>query len=815
MTADAGTGPLRDIRVIDLTDARAELAGRVLADLGAEVVKVEPPGGSPSRRMPPFEQGLEDDADGSLYWAAVALGKRSIVLDINAAADREALRGLLASADVLVESFDPGELDALDLGYDAVHELNPALVYVSVTPWGQHGPMAGQPASELTLEAAGGLLALQGDRDRPPVPVGYPQAAFHAGVQAAADTVLALHERARSGLGQQLDVSMQAAVVWTLMNATGFPPNEGGDPPGTADDRGGPPPQRIPGLEAVSLVGCADGSVFANLRGGPTLSGVLRWAAEEGRPPPNVEAIDWANWLPLLQSGALDVADVNEAIRHAVAFIGGKTKAELQARAVSDSLLVAPIFTVEDIDADHQLAARDYWREFRGRRHPGRFVHLSGTPAELHRGAPTLDEGRELLGSRRRPAPHGDSDGRRSSVFEGLKVADFTWVGVGPIIIKALADHGATVVHVESATRPDVLRGVPPFKDGEPGIDNSQFMANFNSSKLGLALDLATDAGRGIARRLVGWADVVAESFTPGTMKKLGLDWETISEGRPDLVMLSSCLRGQTGPEGSYGGFGTQGAALAGLHHVTGWPDRPPSGPWGAYTDLIAPRYGVAALASALYERNASGRGQHVDLSQVEAAIHFIEPLLLDYTVNGRVAGPAGHDSLTSCPHGVYATAGTERYVAIDVQTAAQWHALRSAVPELGAFDGERFDSFAARHEARPQLDDALRRWCAGRDAWAIADQLRGVGVPASALSRPSDLYEDPQLAYRGFFVTLDHSVMGPTPYDGPVTHFSETPARLRKAAPTLGEDTHYVLEQLLGLSADEVSRHAAAGVLN
>ncbi|MDP6606543.1 MAG: CoA transferase [Dehalococcoidia bacterium] len=815
------TGPLRDIRVIDVTDARAELAGRVLADLGAEVVKIEPPGGSPSRRMPPFEHGLEGDPDGSLYWAAVALGKRSVVLDIAAETDRETLRRLLAEADVFVESANPGEMDARGLGYEAVHELNPALVYVSVTPWGQDGPMAGQPASELTLEAAGGLLALQGaplgDRDRPPVPIGYPQAAFHAGAQAAADAVVALNERARSGLGQHLDVSTQAAVVWTLMNATGFPPNEGGDPPGAGDDRANPVLQRIPGLEAPSLVACADGCAFANFRGGPTLAGLLQWAAEEAPLDPELEAVDWANWLPLLQADTLDVADVNAAVRHVVEFVAGKTKSELQARAVSESLLVAPIFTVEDIDSDPQLAARDYWREFGGRRHPGRFVHLSATPAELHRGAPALDEGHELLDASRPPVVHrngGSGNGARSSAFEGLKVADFTWVGVGPIIVKALADHGATVVHVESATRLDVLRGAPPFKNGEPGMDNAQFMANFNSSKLGLTLNLATKEGRGLARRLTGWADVVAESFTPGTMTKLGLDWETLSEGRPDLVMLSSCLRGQTGPERTYGGFGTQGAALAGLHHITGWPDRLPAGPWGAYTDLIAPRYGLAALGSALYERNASGRGQHVDLSQVEAAIHFIEPLLLDYTVNGRVAQPAGHHSLTSCPHGVYAAAGTERYVAIDVQTAEQWHALIEAVPSLYPFDDEQFDSLAARRVQRPQLDVALRQWCAGRDAWEVAEELRAFGVPAAALARPSDLYEDPQLSHRGFFVTLDHSVMGPTPYDGPVTHFSETPARLRKAAPTLGEDTHYVLEQLLGLSGDEISRHAAAGVL-
>ena len=252
------------------------------------------------------------------------------------------------------------------------------------------------------------------------------------------------------------------------------------------------------------------------------------------------------------------------------------------------------------------------------------------------------------------PAPRTSSahtTSARQSAFAGLKVADFAWVGVGPMISKALADHGACVVHVESRTRVDVLRRLPPFKDGEAGLDRSQFMANFNTSKLGLTLDLATDGGLALARRLADWADVVLESFTPGTMQKFGLDYATLSRKRPELVMLSTCLRGQTGPESTYAGFGGQGAALSGLHSITGWPDREPWGPWGAYTDFINPRFGVAALSAALIHRQRTGEGQYIDLAQTEAGIRFLEPLVLDYTKNGRVAGLTGHDSAYACPH--------------------------------------------------------------------------------------------------------------------------------------------------------------------
>ena len=811
-------GPLHGIRVIDLATDRAELAGRVLADLGAEVIKVEPPGGAVARRLPPFAGGRECDPDGSLYWAAVALGKRSVVLDPADTGDRARLRELVRTADVLIESFDPGTLDAIGLGYDELRGLNPALVQVSVTPYGQTGPAARVPATDLTLEAAGGLLGLQGDGDRPPVPVGYPQASFHAGAQAAADAVIALCERERSGCGQHLDVSMQTAMVWTLMNATGYPPNTGDDPPRTGARRADPPVELVPGVRVQSVWPCADGHVQSSLGlgalGARSLNAHMRRLERASEVPDDLRGIEWGQWPLDVREGRLLAEQVNRALVTVGEGYRRRTKRELLDWALEDGFLLAPINTIAEVRADPQLAARDYWQEVGGRTHPGVFAHLSRTPVRLGGPAPAFGEGQALLDRPRPPRATRTTGGPRRSAFEGLKVADFAWVGVGPITSKALADHGATVVHVESVARPDVLRQGGPFKDGVSGLDRSQFMANFNSSKLGLALDLSRPEGRDLARRLIDWADVVVESFTPGTMARWGLDYATVGRERPDLVMLSTCLRGQTGPERHYGGFGGQGAALAGIHGITGWPDRPPCGPWGAYTDFIAPRYAVAALASALYHRARTGEGQYIDVSQVEAAIHFLEPLVLDYTVNGRVAGPCGHDSPRYCPHGVYPAAGVERYVALAVETTEQWAALRRLAP-LDAFAGDAFDELATRQAQRAAIDAALRDWTRDQEPWDLAGRMQAVGVPASVVQRPSDLYNDPQLAHRGFFVTLDHREMGPTPYDGPVTRFSATPAVLRRAAPCLGEHTEQVLVDLLGLTAEEVAEYAATGALS
>jgi benzylsuccinate CoA-transferase BbsF subunit len=401
-----------------------------------------------------------------------------------------------------------------------------------------------------------------------------------------------------------------------------------------------------------------------------------------------------------------------------------------------------------------------------------------------------------------------------ASGLAGLKVADFSWIVVAPQITKALADHGASVVRVESEARLDITRILPPFRDGKPGINNAQFMANYNTSKLGVALDLRSEGGRKAARRLADWADVIVQSFTPGTMAEFGLDWETLSAKRPELIMLSTSLRGETGPERSYTGFGTHGVGLAGIAGITGWPEGPPVGPWGAYTDFIAQRYGLAALCAALYHRDLTGRGQHIDLSQVEAGIHFIEPLVLDCALNGRVPGRSGHASPYACPHGVYRCTGNERYVAIAVESAEQWDALRSLAP-LGDFSAAELRPLAGRIARREVLEARLAQWCASHDAFELAARLRAAGIPAYAVLRPTDLYADRQLSAHGFFAPVDHPVLGLTYCDGPATRFSRTPARFRRPAPTLGEHTQLVLRDLLGYSDDEIAELAIAGALS
>ena len=808
--------PLEGIRVLDLTTRLGEMAGRSLADFGAEVIKIEPPGGTEARHLPPFDESDGPRRGESLYWAALGRGKKSAVLDLTCGPDRESFLAMVPGADVVLESFKPGFARQLGIDYETLKESNPALVYASISPYGQDGPWADVPATELTIESAGGLVSLQGDGDRSNVPVGFPQPAFHAGAQAACDVVIALHERERSGLGQYLDVSAQAAMVWTLMNATGYPPNTGDDPPGTCATRKEKPATVLPGVAIPRLWECADGCATGNFTlsnvGARTFAACAEWLKEAGEMPEHLQDIDFSHWVAGLTEGTLSADAVAEVLNAFLDFLKTRSKFEVQERACREGSIMSAIYDAADLLADPHLEARDYWRTVDGYTHPGPFARfdtmaLADTPR-----APRLGDHQEIV-EQERPRVELHGSGNRNLAFEGLKVADFAWVGVGPLISKALADHGATVVHLESSAHPDVLRQAPPYKDGEAGLDRAQFMANFNTSKLGMACDLSKPKGRELARRLIDWADVVVESFTPGTMARFGLDYATISRDRPGIVMLSTCLRGQMGPEASLSGFGGQGAALAGIHAITGWPDRLPSGPWGAYTDFINPRFGIPALVSALIHRERTGQGAYIDLAQTEAGIRFIEPVVLDYTVNGRIAGPAGHDSLYAAPHGVFRAAGEERYVAIACETAAHWRALRRVAP-LDSFADPAFDALEKRINHKCAIEDVLREWCAPQEPFALVDELRAAGAPASVVERPSDLYSDPQLAHRGFFVTLDHAEMGPTPYDGLVTRFSETPGRLASAAPTLGQHTDYVLREVLGLTDEQVLDYAMDEVL-
>ncbi len=807
---------LADIRVVDLAGTQAEGTGRCLADLGADVIKVEPPGGCESRYRGP----MSDESGESLYWKVWGLGKRSVVLDIENTDDRARLWLLIDTADVLVESFVPGRLDRLGLGVAAVAERNPALVYVSVTPFGQEGPWAGSAASDLTLSAAGGLLNHQGDKDRPPIPVGFPEAANHGAVTAAADTIAALYERDRSGLGQHLDSSMQAAVVGTLLWSSSYAAL-GKNPRFTGDDRANAATERrgqvAPGIRSPVVEPCADGYVVMTFvlgaQGNAAFAGTMRWVEEEHALDSDLCGRRWDGWIDDLSSGEWSVEDGRRALTQLLEFIKTKTKAEIHARSVEDKLLIAPCNDAADLLADPQLEGRDFWVDVDGLPMPGPFARLSRTPIRYQRAAAELGADQALLDDLVVPRRPRVSAEARRPIFDGLRVADFTWMAAGPLITRELANHGATVIHAESATRFDSMRTLPPFHGARMSAVSSLPAANANQSKLGLACNFVIPEAREVVDRAIEWCDVLVENFRPGMAERNGFGWERVHELNPRVVMLSSSMRGQTGPESGLTGFGLQGAAMAGFVGITGWPDRPPTSPWGAYTDFISPRYGLCALNAALRERNRSGIGQYIDVSQNETGVHFLAPMVADYAVNGRLLMRSGDRVESGAPSGVFRGAGAERFLVVSALTDDHWVGVRSVVPALA---DARFDGLdtASRLEWREEIDRCFAEWSTDLDVFEAAELLEAAGVPTYVSLRAEDLNRDPQLVARGFFTPLSHQVIEGGRFDGPVTLFSATPWDARAAGPTIGEHNQYALSDLLGFSDAEISALESAGVL-
>jgi crotonobetainyl-CoA:carnitine CoA-transferase CaiB-like acyl-CoA transferase len=404
-----------------------------------------------------------------------------------------------------------------------------------------------------------------------------------------------------------------------------------------------------------------------------------------------------------------------------------------------------------------------------------------------------------------------------TDVFAGTTIMEFGAGAAGPVATRYFADHGATVIRVESRQRPDFLRTLRLTPDTPGGLDGAHHFAVLNANKLSVALNLSRPEGVTVARRLALWADAVAENFAPGAMAKWGLDYASLVKERRDLVMISTCLNGQTGPERHYPGFGGQGSALAGFNHLTGWPDREPVGPFGTITDSLSPRFAALLLASALLHRRRTGWGQHIDLAQVEAGIVCLTESIITYTANGEVLGRLGNRARHAAPHGVFRCtdeAGRERWVAIAVHDDEDWRRLVPALGEPAWATDPALATTAGRLARVDDVERQLEAWTRDRTASTVASLLQAAGVDAGPVEDFGDLHEDPQLVHRRHFREVEHPVLGRHPVETHALRFSATEPHIRSAAPCLGEHTEHVLRDLLGMQADEFARLRDGGVL-
>lgn len=395
-----------------------------------------------------------------------------------------------------------------------------------------------------------------------------------------------------------------------------------------------------------------------------------------------------------------------------------------------------------------------------------------------------------------------------TQALAGVKIADFSWVGAGPRATKDLADHGATVVKVESAKRLDLGRVSPPFKDGKRDVDGSAFFAITNTSKLGVTINLSDPRGQAVARKLVGWADVVVENFGKGFMERIGLGYADCRAIRPDIIMLSVSVAGRTGPMSDLRGYGNSAAALSGLASLSGWPDRLPHMPPFAYGDVVAPMFATLAVLAALEHRRATGEGQHLDVSQVEPLVH----VLGDVLARGQAAGDykrLGNGSVSMAPHGVYPARGIDQWIAIAAQDDDAWHTLAAMI----GFDADCYPDLDQRKAAAGEIDAAIAGWTAGQDKHVLADRLSAAGVAAEAVNDGRDVFTDPELIGSGHFVAIDHAVIGHCDMPAPPAHFSRSEV-IVGPPPRLGEHNHRVFVEMLGIDAAEIEALVTEGAL-
>lgn len=404
----------------------------------------------------------------------------------------------------------------------------------------------------------------------------------------------------------------------------------------------------------------------------------------------------------------------------------------------------------------------------------------------------------------------------KKRIFEGVKIADFTWLGVGPIATKFMADMGATVIHIESYTRPDITRVSAPYKDWQPGINRSAFFAVYNDSKYGITLNLRMPQAQEVARRIIhNWADVVADAHLPGIMEKFGLEYETLKKEKPDLIHVATSLQGKTGPYSTMPGHGMVGVSLGGFTQITGWPDREPTVPFGALTDFLTFPHMVTALIAALIHRKKTGEGQYIELSQLECSVQFLAPPIMDYLINGRILERMGNRSAYAAPHGVYRCKGEgEKWCAIAVSTEEEWHNFCSVIGNLGWTKDPRFATFMGRKGNEDELDAFVEGWTVNHPPEEVMRRMQAAGVPAGVVESGEDLVADPQLNHRGTHVILKHPEIGPHIYQAPPYRFSRTPHELTMPAPCLGQHNEYVLKEILGMSDDEVADLLIAGAL-
>lgn len=791
------------VKVLDWSQLVAgPYCAKLLADLGAEVIKIEKPGlGDEARHRGPFVHG-DQHPEKSLLFLYANTNKLGVTLDIESPQGRERFIELVRWADILIEDNPPPVLEAWKLAFKDLSLLNPKLVMTSITPFGQTGPYRDYKAYPFNIWHGGGmgyLSPMMAGVEEPLKPGGLFSECC-CGLIAAVGTLHALYQQQATGVGQQVDVSKQEAILSLARVQVDRYPNEKAiqSRAGFGGPRKGP-----------SIYDCQDGYVvgvpnqphewraFIRMIAGENIAEFEKYMADDA------QAKYW-----------------EEIGERAVEWMKTRTKEEIYHYGQAIGCPITPVMTAEDIVKSPQSSARQFFIEAEHPEagilpYPNAAYNFSATPARIERTAPLLGQHNEEVFSRRLKsgepqvsvAEPGGSRQSKQRPLEGIRIADFSWAWAGSHATELLAFMGAEVIKIESMTRVDFVRRLS-FTTGQQftSVNQSYVFNDINLNKKSIQLNLSQPRAIELAKKLVSISDVTAQNMRPGVIERLGLGYEVLREIKPDIIYLSSSARGGVGPERSYSGYAPNFAAVGGILHITGMPGKRP-GVMTGEIDLLSAITSTFAVLAALNHRIRTGEGQHIDLSSAESISVLIGDVLMDYLANGFVPTRRGNLDDYMAPHNCYRCKGEDKWVSIAVATDEEWAALCQVMGNPDWAKAERFLTATARRGNQPEMDRMIGQWTINYRHHEVMEMLQAAGVAAMPCFDAGELFENPHLQQRQNWAKVVHPELGEQFVLGPPWKLSVTPAKITSASPLMGEHSHYVFKELLGLSDGEIKR--------
>ncbi len=747
---------LAGLRVVDATEGIAGgYASKLLRDLGADVSKVERAGGDPLRRWAASSPDEPSPETGALF-SFLNAGKSSADAD-----DTATVSKLVHTADVIVVGTNVDVVDPAVLHQERRAETS----VVTMSAFGDDGPLAGLPADEFTLQAWCGLMSGCGTRDTPPLQMGIGHGQWAAGAMTALAALAANERCARTGTGADVEVCALEVMTVCLLNYPTLYRHFTGSV--SVMSRGGDWPQIVRckgGWIGLCIFTPQQWDDFANMIGRPELAGDDRFNSMGGRGRNRELAQSVVRpWLE--QHPADEIFELGGLFRVPVAYVGN----------------------------GRDVLAMDHFRE------RGVFVENEGgflQPRSPYHVTPALVRGDH--------APASVAAGRAERPLDGVTVLDFTAFWAGPAATHLLATLGADVVKVESPTRPDGMRFATTRPPTDPEwVEYSPTFHGTNPGKRSVAIDFSTPAGRDLVLRLVEQTDVVVENFTPRVMPNVGLDYDSLVARRPDLIMLRMPAFGSDGPWRDHSGFAQTTEQVSGIAWLTGTAEIEPL--VRSTVDPIAGIHGAIAVLAALAQRRRSGVGQLIEMPMVEVALNVAAEPIVTWSAYGTLLERQGNRGPNGAPQGVYACRGEEQWVALSILTDDHWRSLCAVLDDPAWAHDSDLATRAGRRARHDDVDRGLAEWFAERDRDDVVADLLAAGVHAAPVWDQNLQDELPQLAARGFTQWLDHPVAGRVGYPGTGLRSPQFATRYRAPAPTVGQHTAEVLRDQLHLSEAEL----------